>query len=202
MTISDKKRTARLHIRSAREEDAKSLLAIYAPYVKGTPVTFEYEIPSCEEFASRIKQIGEKHPYLIAFYDGAPAGYAYASSFRERAAYNWCAEVSVYIREDMHHMGIGRALYGKLEELLRAQNIRNLYACITWPNPGSVAFHEALGYQIIAHFTNSGYKFNVWYDMIFMEKFINEHTENPGPFISFCSLCTNGLFSEPDKESL
>lgn len=174
-------------IREASHADASRLRSIYAPYVTDTAVTFEYEIPSVEEFQNRIAKVLESYPYLVAVLDGTIAGYAYASSFHSRAAYAWCAEVSIYLDQDYHKKGIGRLLYQRLEELLKAQQVQNLNACIAYPNPQSIAFHEALGFEMAGHFHRCGFKLNQWYDMVWMEKMIGEHEISPKPFISYSS---------------
>lgn len=175
-------------IRTAAPADASQLLHIYAPYVKNTSITFEYEIPSVDKFAERIRHILEKYPYLVAEEDNVILGYAYASAFKERAAYNWSVETSIYIRTDMGHRGIGTALYKALEKALAMQNICNLCACIAYPNPASISFHERLGYKTVAHFHASGFKRDAWSDMIWMEKGLCSHTIPPNPFIPFPEL--------------
>lgn len=170
-------------LRPVTTADADKLLEIYAPYVKETPITFEYEVPSLDTFKKRITDISSRYPYLAAFAGDRIIGYAYASSFHERAAYDWSAETSIYINRNYHCHGIGTLLYRTLEDLLRAQNICNLCACITYPNPKSIGFHEHMGYKKVAHFHKSGYKFGTWYDMIWMEKFINDHAPDQKPFI-------------------
>lgn len=174
---------AGINIRPAREADAEALLNIYAPYVEYTAVTFEYKVPSPAEFRDRILNISARYPYLTAWKNGCIMGYAYASSFKGRAAYDWSVETSVYVSRDARSSGIGTALYKELEELLKKQNICNMCACITYPNPASIAFHEKFGYTTVAHFHKSGYKLGAWHDMIWMEKFINEHPCNPKTFV-------------------
>lgn len=122
-----------LTIRTAVEHDAEALLQIYAPYVKKTAITFEYDVPSVEEFAGRISKVLQKYPYLVAEINGEPVGYAYAGPFKERAAYDWAVETTVYVREDMKKSGIGRALYTALEKALSDQGVLNLNACIAFP---------------------------------------------------------------------
>lgn len=175
--------SADIIIRPAAAEDAEALLNIYAPYVERTAVTFEYTIPSLAEFRDRIINISSRYPYLGAWKDGLLMGYAYASPFKGRAAYDWSVETSIYVSENARRSGIGTALYQRLEELLKKQNICNLCACITYPNPESIAFHEKFGYTAVAHFHKSGYKLGAWYDMIWMEKFINEHQCSPKTFV-------------------
>jgi L-amino acid N-acyltransferase YncA len=175
-------------IRLATQEDAPALLAIYAPYVRDTAITFEYSVPSLTEFQARIKATLLKYPYFVAEENGILLGYAYASMFKERAAYAWSAETSVYVSQDYHGNGLGRKLYTALEETLQKQNICNLNACIAYPNPKSILFHERLGYKKTAHFTKCGYKDGKWYDMIWMEKIIGKHLIPPKDFIAFPRL--------------
>lgn len=165
-------------------EDAEELLKIYAPYVEKTAISFEYEVPDAEEFRKRIENISAKYPYIKAVDDdGCIIGYAYAAEFKGRRAYDWSVETTVYIRQDMRRSGVGRALYGRLEELLKDMGILNMNACIAYPKhedehltADSIHFHHRMGFKDVGVFHDSGYKFNTWYDMIWMEKMIGEHT--------------------------
>ena len=179
-------------IRHAAIQDAPALLAIYKPYVETTAITYEYDVPSVEEFSARIASITAKFPYLVAELDGEIIGYAYASPFRERAAYAWSVETSIYMRMDMKHRGAGRLLYEKLEDMLAKQNVTNLYACIAVPNGDdpyltrdSVSFHSHMGYRMIGEFKNCAYKFDRWYSMAMMEKFISPHITPQPPLSPF-----------------
>ncbi len=185
----------KLQIRIAEAADAAHLLAIYAPYVEHTAISFEYETPSEEEFRNRIEKTLRSYPYLVGEAKGTIVGYAYASAFKERKAYQWAVETSIYLKEGEHAKGYGRQLYEALEAYLKMQNVLNLNACIVYPHPESVAFHERLGYRLIGHFTKCGYKFGKWYDMIWMEKMLGEHLENHPDFIGFPDLPT---FPAPD----
>lgn len=185
-----------LKIRIATPDDAAALLAIYAPYVERTTITFEYDVPTLADFTARIAHTLERYPYLVACLDGEPVGYAYAGAFKSRAAYDHAVELSVYVKDGMHGHGIGKALYAALEALLKRQNVTNLNACITYPGVGSVQFHEKLGYTSVAHFHKCGYKFGKWIDMIWMEKFLTAHTENPLPFVPFPALPMPAAISE------
>ncbi len=177
-------------IRPVQCADAAALAEIYRPYVEETAITFEYEAPSAEAFGKRIAQITARYPYLVAEdAAGRPCGYAYASTFKERAAYDWSVETSIYVACGMHGCGIGRALYEQLEACLRRQNVRNLYACLAAPRPGSDRldessrrFHERLGYRLVGTFSQCAYKFGQWYDMIWLEKFLAPHTATVEPF--------------------
>ena len=170
----------------AAPENAEKLLAIYAPYVKNTAVSFEYAVPTVEEFRQRIEKTLEKYPYLVAEIDGETVGYAYASMFKQRPAYGWAVEVSIYVQRDKRGEGIGRKLYEALEAALTMQNILNANACIVYSEKeneylshDSMRFHEKMGYRLVGHFSQCGYKFGRWFDMIWMEKHLGEHTEAP-----------------------
>ena len=172
--------TSTINIRTASPSDAPALLSIYAPYVENTAITFEYTVPTPEDFRERIARTLDRYPYLVAQLNGTVMGYAYASAFHPRAAYDWSAEVSIYVSEDARGSGIGTRLYAALEDILKQQNIVNVNACIAFPNPGSISFHEKLGYQTVGHFTKCGYKLGRWWDMIWMEKMGQESRTGPG----------------------
>lgn len=159
----------------AGADDAEKLLEVYAPYVENTNISFECEVPTVEEFKQRIEKISAKFPYIVALINDEIVGYAYASTFRMKAAYDRSLEVTIYIKKNFHRCGIGRKLYKILEDLLKMQNITNLYASITYPNLKSMKFHEKMGYVKMAHFNRCGYKRGTWLDMIFLEKIINKH---------------------------
>lgn len=183
-------------IRTAAVEDAAELLEIYAPYVLDTAISFEYDVPTVEEFQKRMAGTLEKYPYLVAVENGHIVGYAYAGAFRSQKAYIHSVEVSIYVRMDARGKGIGRALYTKLEELLAGQNVYGAYACIAVPSAGhdrhltdaSELFHEKMGYKRIGTFENCGYKFDRWYTMIWMEKELKERISTSEAFIPFGGL--------------
>ena len=238
-----------LKFRVARPEDAEALLAIYAPYVEETAITFEYEVPGVEEFRARIAHTLATYPYIVAVEeqsanadtahadgtsstcidcsdanadaghaDGVPAssmptagadaaggtcrtsehiiGYAYVGRLHERAAYDWTVETSIYVDRSARKQGLGRQLYERLEAILRAMNIISVNACIAYPgtnndpylNTNSPDFHAHLGYQLVGHFHACAYKFDRWYDMIWMEKWIAPHPAKPEAMIPFPEL--------------
>lgn len=178
----------KITIRQATIKDVKRLIEIYAPYVTNTAITFEYTVPTLAEFSKRIETTLEKYPYLVAILNNQIVGYAYTSALKNRAAYDWAVETSIYVDWNYKGLGIGKALYLKLEEISKLQHVLNMNACIAYPNPGSIAFHEKLGYQKIAHFHQCGYKLGQWYDMIWMEKMLGEHCLNPEKFIKYAEL--------------
>lgn len=184
--------TMNIIIRTACEADAEQLLDIYAYYVENTAITFEYEVPSLEEFTDRIKNTLRNYPYLVAVVDGRIAGYIYASRFRTRAAFAWCVATSIYLEKQYHGLGIGKMLYTKLEEILEKQNIVNVYAAVAEPveedeylTHNSKHFHEAIGYKTVARFHQCGSKFGRWYNIIEMEKIIGNRACPPKEFISY-----------------
>ena len=171
--------TGELTLRSACVEDAPVLLGIYAPYVTDTAVSFEYDVPTVEEFQRRIETTLVKYPYIVAVLDGEIVGYCYASGFHTRRAYERSCELSVYVRRDKRGRGIGRALYCAMEDKLRKLGKKNLYACIAYPpeedeylTRDSVRFHERMGYSECGHFTACGEKFGREYDIVYMEKIL------------------------------
>jgi L-amino acid N-acyltransferase YncA len=152
-------------IRDARLTDAAAMLEIYAPSVVGSAVSFELELPSIEQFKSRIEKYQKHHPWLVATQKQNILGYAYANPYRSRGAYKYSCEVSAYTAAESRGQGIGRALYLELFVRLQAQGTRNAYAIITLPNPGSVAFHQALGFDALAVFPQAGFKLDAWHDV-------------------------------------
>lgn len=186
-----------VRIRRATPADAEALLGIYAPYVEHTVITFEYLVPTVEEFQERIRHTLEKYPYILAEQEetGEILGYAYTGPFKERAAYDWGVETTVYVKQECKRGGIGKKLYTALEKVSAAQHILNMNACIGYPveedeylTQDSAHFHEHLGYRLVGEFHSCGFKFGRWYDMIWMEKLIGTHTAEPDPVIPFPKL--------------
>ena len=163
-----------MNIRLAKPLDAAALLAIYAPYVENTAITFEYEVLTIEDFATKIEKTLEKHPYLVAEEDGLILGYAYASTYYARAAYDWAVELSVYVSQDDRGKGVGPKLYDVLEDLLDQIGYIHFLACISLPNEASIAFHTERGYRQVAHFPKIGYKFERWHDIVWLQKSLDK----------------------------
>ena len=157
-------------IRIATEKDVAAMLAIYTPYVENTTYSFEYVPPTLEQFSQRFTKYTRQCPWLVWEEDGKVLGYAYASLPFERAAYAWCAEVSIYLAPEIHGHGIGRKLYAAVEEILWRQGYRTIYSLITSENTGSLAFHEKVGYRYCTEFPGCGLKFGKWLGVIWMEK--------------------------------
>ena len=157
-------------LRVAKESDVSAMLAIYAPYVRDSTVSFEYEVPAEAEFLARFRETTRQFPWLVWEQAGEILGYAYAARPFARAAYSWCAEPSIYVASAAQGQGIGRKLYSALEELLRQQGYFVLYAWVTGENTQSVRFHESMGYATSMILQNCGYKFGRWCSLNWMEK--------------------------------
>jgi phosphinothricin acetyltransferase len=153
----------------ASAADAGALLAIYAPVVRTSAITFEYEPPSEAEFAERIRSVTTRWPWLVAERAGLMAGYAYGTTWRSRAAYQWNVETTVYVAPDAHRQGVGRALYRALLACLRLQGYRLALGCITLPNAASVGLHETHGFRQVGVHRAAGYKLGRWHDVGFWE---------------------------------
>jgi L-amino acid N-acyltransferase YncA len=145
--------------------DGAACAAVYAPFVADSVISFEYEAPSEEELSRRIARLSETHAFLVAEDDGSVVGFAYGSAHRERAAYRWATEVSVYVAASHHRRGLGRALYRALFERLAARGFRIALAGIALPNEASVALHEALGFELLGVYRGIGWKFDAWWDV-------------------------------------
>jgi len=166
-------------LRLAKTADAESILKVYAPYVKDTAVSFEYDVPILEDFAKKIESISERYPYLVCELEGETVGFAYASAHRERAAYMWNAELSVYIDERYCRLGIGHSLYSALIEILKLLNIQTVYGGVTVPNENSVWLHKSLGFEVVGIYRKTGFKLGRWHDVVWYEKQIGSHTTPP-----------------------
>ena len=171
-------------IRLAGEADMSAIQAIYAPFVKDTNVSFEYEVPSVKELDERVRATLVYAPWLVYERDGHVAGYAYAGHHRSRTAYQWSVELSVYVGKTFRRKGIARALYTSLVALLRLQGFYNAYIGIALPNPGSVAFHERFGFKPVGVYHGVGYKHGTWGDVGWWEMAIQPKTEHPLPPVS------------------
>ena len=183
-------------IRDATVNDIEAMLNVYAPYVENTAVSFEYEVPSIDEVRSRFEKITKKYPYVLAEdSNGKVLGYTYYSEFKNREAYRYSVETTIYLAKEACGRGIGRKLYEVLEKAAKAQNITNMNACVAtcktedeYLTNRSYYFHEKMGYKLVGTFHNSGYKFDRWYDMVWMEKSVGEYFVPAKSFIPYKEL--------------
>lgn len=166
--------------------DAAGILAVYAPYIRETAVTFETEVPALDAFTARVAGICADFPYLVLEVDGELAGYAYAHRQAERAAYAWNAELSIYLAGKWRGRGLGAPLYRLLERLLTMQGYVNLYGVITASNAGSIAMHEKLGYRHTGLHERTGWKFGQWHDVAWLHKRVREG--EPGMLLPLSAL--------------
>ena len=189
-------------LRLATAADAPGILAIYAPFIEHTSLTFETEVPSIEAFAQRIETYLQNWPWLVCEINGKIAGYAYASRYRERVAYQWSVETSVYVQDDFAGTGVAKALYESLFEILQRQGFRNVYAVINLPNDRSVAFHEKCGFRYFATYEQVGYKLGKWKNVGWWRLILNEfgdEPEAPVPFSTLDKEFLTALFEEKAK---
>lgn len=168
-------------IRNAVLADVPAILEIYKPYILQTTITFEYEVPSLAEFEQRFLRISEKHPWLVWEENGTVLGYAYAERPFARAAYQWAADLAIYLAPQAQGKGIGRKLYEAVEGILRQQGYFLCYGVVTSANERSCAFHEAMGYRKVASFPDCGFKFGRWYGTYWYEKRLREGVPSQPP---------------------
>lgn len=187
-----------IKFRNASLKDAKQILEIYKYYVEKTAITFEWSVPSLKEFKLRMKNTMKKFPYIVAFQGEKILGYSYVSAFKERKAYDWAVETTIYLDSSEQHHGVGKKLYFVMEEICKRMNILNLNACIAFPKKddefltkNSAQFHEHLGYKLVGEFHDCGYKFDQWYNMVWMEKMLGEHLKNPQKVLNYNEIKNN-----------
>lgn len=183
-----------MRIRFAQEKDAAALLEIYKQYID-TSITFEYELPSKEEFQRRIREYSKEYPYFICTENGRCVGYVYAHRAQERAAFQWNVELSIYLDKNFHGKGAGKVLYEMMFEILAIQGVKTLYGLVTTPNPSSIKLHESTGFQLAGTYHNTGFKAGKWRDLLLYEKQIGEYDINPNPIIPIRKMDRNILAS-------
>ena len=183
-------------IRLATVGDAEEILAIYAPYVRNTAITFEYDVPVIDAFRTRMEETLKRYPYLVAAEEGRIVGYAYAGPLGKRAAYQHSAEMSIYLEEHCRQRGIGRRLYQELEERLVRQNVFSVFAGVAFSDraddafltDASIRFHERMGYKKTGEYPLCGYKFGRWYSVVWFGKELGNRPLKAEPFIPFSAL--------------
>ena len=165
----------------ATTDDADQIARIYAPIVAHTIISFEVDPPTVEDMAQRIGRTTAWLPWLILERAGKISGYAYAAAHSSRTAYAWSVDVSAYVDEPCRGIGVGRALYTALLEVLAAQGLYNAYAGIALPNPASVNLHESVGFRPVAIYQNVGYKLGAWRDVGWWQLSLREKNVTPDP---------------------
>jgi phosphinothricin acetyltransferase len=190
-----------MDIRTAQKNDVPAMQRIYAPYVSGTAVSFEYDVPTVAEMARRFDDISPRFPWLVCDIGGTAAGYAYACRHETDAAYAWNAEISVYVDAAHHRKGIAAALYRCMMPLLAMQGYVNLYASITGANDKSLAFHRALGFAEVGTFRRAGYKLGAWHDVVWLKKALRDFPDSPKPPVGFAALNTAAVAAVLDEHT-
>ncbi len=168
-------------MRFATVDDGRAIRTMYAPYIENTVITFENDVPSIEEMAERIASVQKTYPWIVAEQENSIIGYAYASALRSRAAYQWCAELSVYLDPEQAGHGYGAWLYDALMQLLRLQGIRVVYGVVAVPNAASERLHQRFGFKQAGLLTRCGYKLGQWIDVAYYEKRLIEDESRPDP---------------------
>ena len=170
-----------MNIRRVEEKDAREILDIYSPFISHSAVSFETTVPGLQEFTERIISYTRKYPWIVAEKEGKILGYAYAGKHREREAYQWSVESSVYVHPGFYGQGIGHQLYSTLFTLLKQMGFVNVYAGVTLPNEKSIRLHRKMGFQDIGIYRKIGYKQGSWHDVLWMALTIHEQGANPAP---------------------
>lgn len=188
-------------IRTARDEDAAAIHAIYAPSITDGVATFETELPGVDVMRERIRARLQQYPWLVWEDAGDVLAYAYAGRFRERAAYDWIAETSIYVRADAHRRGIARKLYGVLLDAMRLQGINQAVGVITLPGTASVTMHETMGFSAAGVWRQCGYKLGQWWDVGVWQKQLQTPAATPLPIIPFPQIAGSPDFPGLLQES-
>ena len=176
------------------KKDARQVAAIYFPYVVNTPITFETVPPDGTEMLRRMKNVCKAYPFLVCEHLGEIMGYAYGSQFRNRSAYDWIVETTIYVREAAHGLGIGKALYSSLLECLKLQGFTSAFGVIALPNDPSVSLHEHFDFTKDYLMLNAGYKDGQWYDVGFWRVNFNNPDEEMSPVLSVVGMEKSEIF--------
>lgn len=164
-------------IRRAISSDAPAIAAIYAHYVRETAITFATEAPTAESYALRIADA--RFPFLVAEESGYVSGFIYATPFRQKEAYRWDVELTIYLAPDHSGRGTGSALMAQCLDLLAKQGYLNAYSCITLPNERSIGLHRRFGFHELGIFPKTGYKLGKWHDVIWLGKVLGDFKAAP-----------------------
>lgn len=170
---------SKINIRPIKLEDAGDVLDIYKEYIINTAISFEYEVPTLDEFSDRIRTITKQYPWLVYETEGRVVGYAYGCTHRQRTAYNWSVETAIYVAHDTHRKGVGKALYATLFDKLKEAGFYTAFAGMTMPNDKSEQLHIACGFSEIGVFKNIGYKFGKWHDVKWFQKELGDYASQP-----------------------
>lgn len=188
-------------IRFAKAADACRILEIYAPYITSTVISFEYDVPTPEEFSARVEEIRSRYPYLVYERDGLVIGYAYASAYNSRAAYDYTVDLSVYVDAAFRGQNIGECLYAAIFDILAKQGFYSAYACITATNENSLKFHSRMGFTDAGTHPVAGFKHGQWLDVCWYVKHFKPHTGAPLPLKPVSAFADKDLLQPPYKQN-
>ena len=180
-------------IRFATAADAERILEIYAPYITDTVISFEYDVPTPAKFSARVEEIRSRYPYLVYERDGAVVGYAYASTYSSRAAYDYTVDLSVYVDAAYCGQNIGECLYAAMFDILTKQGFYSAYACITATNQNSLNFHKRMGFEDAGTHPVAGFKHGQWLDVCWYVKHLRPHTGTPQPLKAISDFSDSDL---------
>ena len=184
-----------VRLRAATESDLPAIRDIYEPFVEETAITFAYDPPTVSDLAAKLRT-KTQYPWLVCELDGDVVGYAYAGPIRERDAYQWGVETSIYVDPDFQRRGVARGLYTALLDILERQGYVTAYAVVTTPNPASIAFHESFGFERVGRFERMGYKHGEWYDVEWWSRELRPHPDDPAEPLSVATAQTREWWSE------
>ena len=184
-----------VRLRAATESDLPAIRAIYEPFVEQTAITFASDPPTLSDLETKLRK-KTHHPWLVCELDGSVVGYAYAGPIRERDAYRWSVETSIYVAPDFQRRGVARGLYTALLEILERQGYVTAYAVVTTPNPASIAFHESFGFERAGRFDRLGYKHGSWHDVEWWERRLRPHPDDPDDPLSIATAQTRQWWDE------
>ena len=189
-----------IEIRLAGVQDCEQMLNIYGPIIENTIISFEYEVPTLEDFTTRLNNTLLNYPWLVCSWNKNIAGYAYAGPHRSRQAYQWSTELSVYVGDAYQRKGIASVLYSSLMAILKLQGYYTALAGISLPNPESVSFHESFGFTAVGTYQQIGYKFGEWHATGWWEKPIQPYSSNPNPPVPLEKVVSKPEFQQMLKQ--
>ncbi|KAB1188250.1 MULTISPECIES: GNAT family N-acetyltransferase [Haloferax] len=184
-----------VRLRPATESDLPAIRDIYEPFVEQTAITFAYDPPSVADLETKLRK-KTHHPWLVCELDGNVVGYAYAGPIREREAYQWAVETSIYVDPEFQRRGVAHGLYTALLDVLERQGYVTAYAVITTPNPASIAFHESFGFERVGRFERMGFKHDEWHDVEWWELDLRAHPNDPDEPLSVATAQTHDWWDE------
>jgi len=187
-----------MHFRPACPQDAPQIAAIYNHYVQSTAITFAYAAPTAREFAEKILRLGATHPFLVCEERGEVAGFAYAAPYREKEAFLWDVELTIYLAPEKGGGGLGTALMGRLLACVKDQGFQTAYSCVTLPGEASLRLHRRFGFDTLGVHPRAGYKHGRWHDVIWLALPLGDFSPtpvHPRPFAAYTQQMLEQLWA-------